>query len=70
VAAAPAAGIDNLQIAALQENRAGTFYFVESAVDVTGLQLNAADDQIRTQPELAGVDRTVFDAVVQAKPIR
>ena len=57
-----------LQFAAFQKNRAGAFHFIERAIDVTGLELNAAaavDDHICIQSEVTRVERAVFDAVVQ-----
>ena len=59
-----------LQVAALQENRANAFHFIKRAIDVTGLKLNAAaavDDHVRIQSKLARVERAVFDAVIQGE---
>jgi hypothetical protein len=45
-----------LEIAALQDNRADAFHLIESAIDVARLKLNSAaaiEDDVRVQAELA-----------------
>src|SRR5437762_10583036 len=57
-----------LQLTALQKNCTGVFHFIERAIDVAMLKLNSAaaiDDDVRVQSEAVGVERAVFDAVVQ-----
>jgi PurA ssDNA and RNA-binding protein len=59
-----------LEIAAFQDSRASLFHLIHRATDVAPLHLNSAaavQDHVRVQAESAGVERAVFDAIVQGE---
>ena len=60
-----------LQIAAFYKDRSSAFHFTKRAVDITTLEIDSAtavQNDVRVQPELARIKRTVLDAVIQGKP--
>jgi hypothetical protein len=58
-----------LQVGAFQKDGPDAFHLIERAIDVAGLELDSAaavDDDVRVQSELACIQGTVFDAVIES----
>ena len=60
-----------LQIGTFQDCRASSSHFIKRPINIARFELDSAaavQDNVRVQSEVVGVERAVFDAIVQRQP--